>query len=224
MEKEQLIDIITEMVLKELAGAKELAPSPLVSPTGRLRIKVGVSNRHLHISRNDLDILFGKGYELTMRNPLNQPGEFAAQETVTLIGPRHAMENVRILGPVRRQTQVEISQSDAIHFGIKAPVRLSGELEGSPGITIVGPKGTVILKRGVIRANRHLHITEEEAQRFGFRNLQLVAVKTITTDKPTLFYEVMIRVSTPAYFEMHIDTDDANAANLKSGDEVEIIL
>lgn len=226
MDKEQLVNIITEMVLQELSASRRKAEteSQPASPAGKLRVPVGVSNRHIHVSREDLDILYGKGYELTLRNPLTQPGEFAAQETVIIVGPRRAIENVRILGPLRSHTQVEISQTDAYTLGIKAPVRVSGEIEGTPGITIVGPKGTVVLKQGVIRANRHIHILEEDARRYGFRNRQLVAVRTISSTKPTLFYEVMIRASAKAYFEMHIDTDDANAADLKSGDEVEIIL
>ncbi|MCD6385955.1 phosphate propanoyltransferase [Candidatus Sumerlaeota bacterium] len=226
MDKEQLIDTITELVLKELGVSspqRQPEPGSVVSPKS-IRVPVGISNRHIHISREDLDVIYGKGYELTVRNPLNQPGEFAARETVTLVGPRHAIERVRILGPVRRHTQVEISQTDAIVLGLQPPVRVSGDIENTPGITIVGPKGTLVLKQGVIRANRHIHITEEDARRLGFNDRQLVAVRTINTDKPTLFYDVMIRISQKAFFELHIDTDDGNAAGLKTGDEVEVVL
>lgn len=227
MDKEQLINTITEMVLKELRDAssqRKNEPLSVISPKSAIRVPVGVSNRHIHISREDLDVIYGKGYELTVRNPLTQPGEFAANETVILVGPRHAIERVRILGPVRKHTQVEISQTDAIVLGVQPPVRVSGDIENTPGITIVGPKGTVVLKKGVIRANRHIHITEEDARRFGLKDRQVVAVRTINTDKPTLFYDVMIRVLKRAFFELHIDTDDGNAAGLKTGDEVELVL
>lgn len=227
MDKEQLINTITEMVLKELRDAssqRKNEPLSVISPKSTIRVPVGVSNRHIHISREDLDVIYGKGYELTVRNPLTQPGEFAANETVILVGPRHAIERVRILGPVRKHTQVEISQTDAIVLGVQPPVRVSGDIENTPGITIVGPKGTVVLKKGVIRANRHIHITEEDARRFGLKDRQVVAVRTINTDKPTLFYDVMIRVLKRAFFELHIDTDDGNAAGLKTGDEVELVL
>ncbi len=230
MDKEKLIDIITEQVVQRMSGAAASTPAPShPSPTRRgsasgLRIPVGVSNRHLHVCREHLDVLYGKGYELQKRNPLKQPGEFAAQETVTLVGPRHAIERVRILGPIRKRTQVEISQTDAFALGIRAPVRTSGDIDGTPGVTIVGPRGTVVLEEGVIRANRHIHIVEEDAQRLGLTNKQIVAVKTIDADKQTVFHDVMVRVLKKGFLEIHIDTDDGNAAGLKSDDEVELIV
>ena len=227
MDKDRLIDIITEQVLKEL-GARSVDTQtslPPSAPPTTITVTVGISNRHIHVSREDLDVLYGKGYELTVRNALKQPGEFAAQETITLVGSRQAIEHVRILGPIRDQTQIEISQTDAIVLGIHdAPVRVSGELDGTPGITIVGPQGTVVTTQGVIRANRHMHITEDEAQRLGLKDRQIVAARTINADKPTLFYDVMVRVLKRASLEMHLDTDDGNATGLKSGDEVELVL
>ena len=229
MDKDKLIDLITAQVMNELGvvaqGTQTADNQPVPGgSTQGLRIPVGISNRHLHVSREDLDILYGTGYELNIKNPLKQPGEFAAKETVTLVGPRHAIENVRILGPIRPKTQVEICQTDAITLGIPAPVRLSGKTEGSSGITIVGPKGTVILKEGVMRANRHIHILEKDAATYGLTNGQIVAVKTINTEKPTMFFDVMVRVLKNGFLELHIDTDDGNAAGLKNDDLVEIVL
>ncbi len=225
MDKEALIKQITEQVLAQISveapsRQSPQQPSPL---EGKILIPVGVSNRHLHVSQRDLDVLYGKGYQLQVRNPLRQPGEFASKETVTLVGPRHAIEGVRILGPVRDNTQVEIALTDAIRLGIDAPVRVSGSIEGTPGITVVGPEGSVMLTKGVIRANRHIHLTPKEAQQYGLEDKQIVAVKTIDTDKPTLFYDVMVRVLEKAALEFHIDTDDGNAAGLNTNDMVELV-
>ena len=226
MDTRELIDAITNKVLAELGRGSTPASQPAAqpSPPAPLLIPAGISNRHLHISREDLDVLFGQGHELTMRNPLKQPGEFACAETVTLAGPRHAIEHVRILGPLRNRTQVEISQTDAVTLGVKAPVRCSGDLAGTPGITIVGPRGTVVIREGVIRANRHIHILEPDAQRLGLKDKQIVAVKTIKSDKPTMFYNVMVRVLKNGFLELHIDTDDGNAAGLRSDDLVELVV
>ena len=190
-----------------------------------MTISIGVSHRHVHIQREHLDQRYGRGYDLTIRNELTQPGEFAAKETITLVGPKlRALENVRILGPLRKQTQIELAKTDAVYLGLDPPVRESGQLVGSDGATLVGPKGTVILHQGVIRANRHIHMTPEDARRLGLENHQIVTVKVETTDKPLILLEVMVRVSLNAYLELHVDTDDANAANLTTGDLVELIL
>lgn len=231
MDKERLINLITQEVLKELR-AKEIAPSispPKAKEEPRLPTKttttVGASRTHLHLSRSDVDKLFGPDYELKVRNKLNQPGEFAAQETVSLIGPKmRALENVRIVGPLRDATQVELSRTDAIFLGINAPLRVSGDHRDTPGLTIIGPTGTVVLERGVMRANRHIHITPAEASQRGLKDRQIIAVKTLSPVNSAIFNDVMIRVSEQAYFELHIDTDDANAAELKTGDTVELLL
>ncbi len=185
-------------------------------------VKIGVSQRHIHLSREDLDILFGKGYELTPKKVL-MGKEFASNEVVTLVGPSlKAIENVRVLGPVRKNTQVEISRTDTFVLKVSPPVRPSGEIKGSEKIVVVGPKGSVYLKEGVIIANRHIHLTPEFADSLNLKDNDLVDV-VIDGVKPTKFYDVQIRVRDDFNVEMHIDTDDANSSGLKNGDVVHIL-
>lgn len=184
-------------------------------------VKIGVSQRHIHLSREDLDTLFGKGYELTPKKIL-MGKEFASAEVVTLVGPSlKTIENVRVLGPVRKETQVEISRTDTFVLKVSPPVRPSGELEGSEKLVVVGPKGSVYLKQGVIIANRHIHLTPDFAASMELRDGDLVDV-VIDGIKPTKFYDVQIRVREDFHVEMHIDTDDANSSGLKNGDVVHI--
>lgn len=185
-------------------------------------IKVGVSQRHVHLSREDLDTLFGKGYELTVKKVL-MGREFASDEFVTLVGPSlKSIEKVRVLGPVRKNTQVEISRTDTFLLKVSPPVRPSGKIEGSEKLVLVGPKGTVYLKEGVIIANRHIHLTPEYAATHGISDGDYVDVE-VEGIKPTRFYEVQVRVRDDFNIEMHIDTDDANSAGLRNGDLVRII-
>ncbi len=185
-------------------------------------IKVGVSQRHIHLSREDLDILFGKGYELTKKKTL-MGREYAAEECVTLVGPSlKSIEKVRVLGPVRKDTQVEISRTDTFILKVSPPVRPSGKIEGSERLVVVGPKGTIYLKQGVIIANRHIHLTPEYAERHGIKDGDYVDV-SVESIKPTLFYDVQVRVRDDFNVEMHIDTDDANSTGIKNGDLVKII-
>lgn len=189
-----------------------------------LPIKAGVSNRHIHVSQEHLEILFGKGYELTPIKDLGQPGQYAAKEKVILVGPKGAIEGVRILGPVRKATQVEISRTDAFKLGVNPPIKDSGDHEGSVGLTIVGPKGTVILERGVILAKRHIHMTPEEAEGFGVKDKDIVMVYCEGTGgRKTIFDDVLVRVSKSYALEFHVDTDEANAAMLNNNDPVYII-
>ena len=186
-------------------------------------IKVGVSQRHIHLSREDVDILFGKGYELTVKKYL-MGREFASEEVVTLVGPSlKSIQNVRVLGPVRKQTQVEISRTDTFVLKVSPPVRPSGDVAGSEKIVIVGPKGCVYLKEGVIIANRHIHLTPEYAEKHGIKDNDYVDVEVEGTEKPTRFNGVQVRVRDDFNVEMHIDTDDANSCGLKSGMRVRII-
>lgn len=185
-------------------------------------IRIGVSQRHIHLSREDLDTLFGKDYELTYLRTL-MGREFASKEFVTLVGPSlKSIEKVRVLGPVRAHTQVEISRTDTFLLKVSPPVRPSGCIEGSERIVVVGPKGSVYLKEGVIIANRHIHLTPEYAAAHGLKDNDYVDVETGGI-KPTKFYDVQVRVREDFEAEMHIDTDDANSAGLKNGDTVRII-
>lgn len=185
-------------------------------------VPVGISNRHIHLSNQDLETLFGEGYELTVRNDLSQTGQYAAEETVTIEGPKSAMQNIRILGPTRPETQLEISRTDSFALGVKPPVRDSGSLEGSPGIKLVGPKGEVTLDKGVIIAQRHIHMTEKDAEQFGVKDKDLVSVR-VGGERGIVFQNVLVRVRNDFVLEMHIDTDEANAAILGNGQEVEVL-
>ena len=185
------------------------------------KVPVGISNRHIHLSDEDLAKLFGEGYELTVRNELSQTGQFAAEETVTIQGPKRSMERVRILGPTRSQTQVEISRTDSFTLGLTPPVRDSGSLEGSPGVTIIGPEGQITLDKGVILAQRHIHMTVADAEAFQVKDKDIVSIK-VDGERALTFDNVLIRVRNDFVLEMHIDTDEANAAALSNGQMVEV--
>ena len=187
-----------------------------------MRVPVGVSNRHIHVSREDADVLFGKGYEFKTWKPLRQPGQFACEEVVTLIGPKGGLQNVRILGPVRGQTQVEISRTDGFVLGINPPMRDSGDLTDTPGVKVVGPCGEVELEAGVILPYRHLHLHPDDAEELGVSDKDIVAVKT-TGERSVILENVLCRVSPNYRLEFHIDTDEANAAGLTTGDLIRVI-
>lgn len=186
-------------------------------------IVVGVSNRHVHLSKEDLEVLFGKGYQLTPVKDLRQPGQFAAKETVTIVGPKGAIENVRVLGPIRKETQVEISRTDAFKLGLNPPVRDSGDLDGTPGIVIVGPAGVVVKNRGVILAKRHIHMHPKDAQHYGVKDKDIVKVIVEKGERRLIFDDVLVRVREDFALEFHVDTDEANAAMLNNGDLVYIV-
>ncbi|MDM5188946.1 phosphate propanoyltransferase [Bacillus sp. DX4.1] len=186
------------------------------------QVPIGVSNRHIHVTKEDLETLFGDGYELTVAKELSQPGEFAASETVTIKTEKSEIQKVRILGPVRKFTQVEISKTDARHLGIDAPIRSSGNINGTPGITVIGPKGAIEIEKGAIIAERHIHMTTKDAEQFGVQDGQYVNVK-VEGERALIFQQVLIRVRDSYALDMHIDTDEANAANVKTGDKGELI-
>lgn len=180
-------------------------------------VLVETSARHVHVSRRVLDILFGEGYELTKKKDLSQPGQYACEERVAVIGPKSSFPAVSILGPVRPETQVELSAGDARSIGVKAPVRESGDLEGSAGCKIVGPKGEVELKDGVIVAKRHIHMTPEDAEKYSLSDKQVVSVKIDSDGRSLVFGDVVVRVSPSYALAMHIDTDESNAAGCVPG-------
>lgn len=187
--------------------------------TGLLEIPVGVSNRHVHLSQEHLEQLFGPGYELTIWKDLSQPGQYASKETISVVGTKGIIENVRVLGPVRKQTQVEISRSDAFKLGIKPPIRDSGDLKGSAGCVLVGPKGMVSISSGVIIAARHIHMTPSDAGKFGLHDKDRVSV-VVDGERGLIFNNVLVRVSKNYALEMHVDLDEANSAWLNNGDKV----
>ncbi len=187
------------------------------------KVPVGISNRHVHLSQGDLEKLFGQGHQLTNIKDLSQPGQFAADETVTLVGPKGVIQRVRVLGPVRSKTQVEISRTDAFALGVRPPVRDSGDLNDSAGlVTIVGPKGAVTLSEGVILAKRHIHMTPADAEAFGVKDKDIVKVRC-GGDRGLIFDQVLVRVREDFALDCHLDTDEANAAMLNNGDEVEVL-
>ncbi len=176
------------------------------------KVLVETSARHVHLSRADLDVLFGKGYELTVKKDLSQPGQYACEERVTVVGPKKAIERVGILGPVRPASQVEVSFTDARTLGISAPVRESGDIAGTPGCKLVGPNGEVEIANGVIVAKRHIHFTPAEAEAAGVSDKEIVSVKVESEGRTTVFGDVVVRVHPNFSAAMHIDTDESNAS------------
>ncbi len=187
-----------------------------------MKVNVGISNRHVHLNRETLDLLFGDNFELEILKELSQKGQFASKQTVTIKGPKGQIENVRILGPVRPYNQIEISKTDSFKLGLNPPIRNSGDLSGSEKITIIGPNAEITLNEGCIIATRHIHISFDQLSKLGLKNNDMVAIKT-NTEKSSILYNVYLKASEDATFELHLDTDDANANMLKQGDEVEII-
>ena len=187
-------------------------------------IPVGVSNRHIHLSKADVETLFGKGYELTPMKDLSQPGQYACKELLTIVGPSmRAIEGVRVLGPLRKASQVEISVTDSYVLKVKPPVRESGKLDESAPITIIGPKGIVKLPQGCIIANRHIHMSPDDAARFGVKDGDYIDVDALQGTRKTRWYGVQVRVRDDFALEMHVDTDDANAVGYKNGYTVTVV-
>ena len=176
------------------------------------QVLVEVSARHIHVTQQDLETLFGAGHQLTPKKELSQPGQYACEERVDVVGPKNTIKGVSILGPTRPATQLEVNLTDARTLGVKAPVRESGDVAGSPGIKLVGPCGEVELKEGVIAAKRHIHITPDDAEKFGVQDRQIVEVRVTTNGRSLTFGDVVVRVNKNFAAAMHIDTDEANAA------------
>ncbi|MCR5303146.1 MAG: phosphate propanoyltransferase [Lachnospiraceae bacterium] len=208
------IELITRLVAETISEASEQSSGYVVP--------IGVSARHIHLTQSDLEVLYGPGYQLTKKKDL-MGGQFASNEMVTIVGLKlRAIENVRILGPVRKTSQVEISATDAIKLGVKAPLRESGDTAGSAPIALVGPKGALYLKEGCIVAARHIHMSPADAQAAGVHDGDYVSVR-VENERGTVFNKCKIRVSPEFTLEMHIDTDEANAAGIKQGDTCVIV-
>lgn len=200
MSLENLIDKVIDRIQNELDGSFE----------------VEASGRHVHLSRKELDALFGTGYELTKAKDLSQPGQYASKERLTVVGPKGAYHNVVILGPVRKESQVEVSLTDCLQLGVKAPIRESGDIEGTPGIVLVNGDKSVSLDKGLIVAKRHVHMTPEDAEKLGVKNHDIVKVK-VEGARSLIFDDVVIRVSPKFATYMHIDYDEANACGFSKG-------
>jgi putative phosphotransacetylase len=185
-------------------------------------IPVALSARHVHLSQEHVERLFGAGYALAKLSDLSQPGQFAGRETVEVMGPKRSIPGVRVLGPARGESQLEISMTDGYLLGINVPVRVSGDIAGTPGVHLIGPRGAVRLERGCICAARHIHCTPADAGRFGVKDRQKVFAR-LAGPRGLILDEIIVRVSENFFTELHIDTDEGNAAGVKSGDRVEII-
>ena len=186
------------------------------------KVKIGLSNKHVHLNERDRDILFGKDYELTPVKPLVQPGQFVADEKVDIVGPKTTLKGVRVLGPLRPETQIELAMTDARTLGIKAPVRESGHLEGTPGCKLIGPCGEVELDHGVMIAQRHVHLNPEQAIEAGVQDHDVVCLK-IDGERGLIFDNVVVRAGDKHEREVHLDTDEGNAAGCGPDAVAEII-
>lgn len=185
-------------------------------------VPVGLSNKHIHLSQEHLDILFGEGYELKKFKDLSQPGQYAAEEKVDVVGVKGTLKGVRILGPVRKETQIEVSLADGFILGVNPPVRDSGDLIDSPGAKIVGPKGEVVIEKGIIAAARHIHMHTSDAEKFGVADKEEVSVR-VEGKRGLIFENVLVRVHKDYALEMHVDIEEGNAAGLKNGTMVELL-
>jgi putative phosphotransacetylase len=212
VEEKELIQLIREVTLKTLAKSSQQ----------KRDIPIAVSNRHIHLSKEHVERLFGKSYQLNKLKDLSQPGQFACKETVTLIGPKGKIEKVRVLGPARGDTQVEISLFDGYTLGVTPPIRDSGDIEGTPSVTIQGPRGQLTIPKGLICAARHIHMNPEEATHYAVADGQRVQVK-VQGPRGVTFDNVLVRVSPRYKLEMHIDMDEANAAQIKNGQIGELL-
>lgn len=186
------------------------------------KLPIALSNRHMHLGKEDLEKLFGEGHELTILKDLSQPGQYACEEVVDLVGPKGTIRGVRVLGPTRNSTQVEVSVSDCFKLGIQPVVRQSGDIKDSPGLKLVGPKGEVELKEGIIVAARHIHMHTEDAERFGVKDKDIVSVRT-DGERGLVFEHVLVRAHKDFALEMHVDIEEGNAAGVKNRDMVELI-
>ena len=210
--------VVRRVVLEYLSKNTETA-----AETKKPELVVSVSARHIHLSDADVEILFGPGYQLTVEKELYQPGFFAAKETLMVVGPRKRMlPNVRILGPTRKQSQVELAFTDGISLGIPLPVRQSGDLKGTPGCVLVGPKGVVKLDSGVIRAERHVHMHPSEAVFYGVKDRDRMNLRVFANSCTTTFENVLVRLDKGVHLEVHVDTDEGNACDIDHATKIEL--
>lgn len=211
---------LVEALVRDAILSRASAPTAAAAPT----LVVNSSARHMHISPENLEVLFGKGSELTVHKWLYQEGQYASQQTVTLIGPRkRIIPNLRILGPCRNLTQIELALTDSVSLGMDIPVRMSGDIEGTPGAYVMGPKGMLEMKNGVIRAARHVHMSPDDAKYYGVKHLDKITLKVEAPGCNTRFDDLLVRVDPTFKLEVHIDTDEANACDLERATKVELV-
>lgn len=211
-----------EAVIKLLLDALQETQSTTPEQQNKDEVPVGISNRHIHLSERDLYQLFGEGYQLTKIKDLSQPGQYACKETVIIGGPNGTIDKVRVLGPVRKKTQVEILEGDCYKLGVIAQARLSGDLDGTTGVTIIGPKGSIQTKEGLIIAQRHIHMTIQDAKQFGVTDGQQVSIQ-INGLRGGIYSNVTIRANDESALECHLDTEEANAMKVSSSAKIKII-
>ena len=226
LKRSEVESLVREVLLQRLRGgpaSREGGARAGTIPGGPPHpLVVNVSARHMHVTPADLEVLFGPGAKLTKLKDLYQQGEFASEQLVTLVGPRQRIiPNVRILGPVRNYTQVELSYTDGVYLGLDLPLRISGNHEGTPGITILGPKGSITLSKGVIRAERHVHMGPKDAEHYGVKHLDRMNMRVQGTC-PTVLEGLLVRVHKDWKLEVHIDTDEANCCDLPHATKVEL--
>ena len=212
MTEEKVVELIVREVMAKMNEGKG----------EKRQVVCNVSARHIHLSQAHVEALFGEGYQLTKLKDLMQPGQFACNETVAVVGPKSTFPKVRILGPARGDTQLEISATDARTLGVQPVVRMSGKIDGTPGLTLEGPKGRITIDKGVIVAARHIHATPADAERLGVTDGQIVRVRKVG-ERAITFDDVIFRVNPNFALEMHLDTDEANAGSIKDGDMLEIV-
>lgn len=213
--RDQIENLVRSIILKQMgAGASASGNGHAAGPIQPPKVVVNISARHCHLTQADVDVLFGVGYQLTPMRGLYQDTDFAANETVAVVGPRQRMiPGVRILGPCRKFSQVELAFTDAISLGIDVPVRLSGDIEGTPGCLLIGPKGSLVLPKGVIRAERHVHMGPRDAEYYGVKHLDRMNMK-VEGSCPCTLEGLLVRTHPDWKLEVHIDTDEANACDL----------
>lgn len=212
------VDALADIIVEAINAGGVSDKNSEVTPN----VPLGISNRHIHLSEEDLKICFGEDYQLTSMKDLSQPGQFACKETVTICGAKGSIEKVRVLGPVRKQTQVEVLAGDCFKLGVRPYIRLSGELKDSAPITVIGPKGSVYLKEGAIVAQRHIHMSLEDAKCFGVQDGQVVSIKCEGT-RGGIYDQVLIRANDTSALECHLDIDEANAMQLSASSIIKII-
>lgn len=221
----QKVESLVRQIVQRVVQSQAASLSAGSAAMGRSKpdLRVSISARHVHLTQEHVELLFGQGHQLTPGKALYQDGFYAAQETVMLVGPRKRMlPEVRVLGPTRPHSQVELALTDAISLGINAPVRHSGDIASTPGCVLVGPAGTVALTQGVIRAARHVHMSFEEAAYYGVKNGDLMSLKIVSPQCSVSFDDLLVRADAKAKLEVHIDTDEGNACNLDAATQVEL--